>query len=45
VLAAGAVAPRLARIRGASAFGRYGTAAVYIGLGVFAAATGSRNAK
>jgi threonine/homoserine/homoserine lactone efflux protein len=45
VLAAGVVAPRLARMRGASALGRYGTAAVYIGLGVFTAATGSRNAK
>ena len=39
VLAAGAAAPALGRVRG----GRYATAAVYIGLGVFTAASGSRS--
>jgi threonine/homoserine/homoserine lactone efflux protein len=42
VLAAGAAAPALGRLKGANAFGRYATAAVYIGLGVFTAASGSR---
>ena len=45
VMAAGAAAPALGRVRGVSAFGRYATAAVYIGLGVFTAASGSRGAK
>jgi threonine/homoserine/homoserine lactone efflux protein len=45
VLAVGMTAPRLARMRRASALCRYGTAAVYIGLGVFTAASGSHNTK
>jgi threonine/homoserine/homoserine lactone efflux protein len=42
VFAARAAAPALGRMKGANAFGRYATAAVYIGLGVFTAASGSR---
>jgi threonine/homoserine/homoserine lactone efflux protein len=42
VLAARAAAPALGRMKGASTFGRYATAAVYIGLGLFTAAWGSR---
>ncbi len=45
VLAAGAAAPALAELRGGVALGRWATAAVFIGLGVFAAASGSRSAK
>ena len=45
VLAAGAAAPALGTLKGASALGRYATAAVYIGLGIFTAASGSRGAK
>jgi threonine/homoserine/homoserine lactone efflux protein len=44
-LAAGFVAPRLGRMRGVGDLGRYATAAVYFGLGVFAATSGSRGAK
>lgn len=42
VLAAGIAAPALSNLKGVSALGRYATAAVYIGLGVFTAASGSR---
>ena len=45
VLAASAAAPALGKLRGAQTVGRYVTAAVYIGLGVFTAASGSRSAK
>ena len=45
VLAAGVAGPALGRLRGASGLGRYATAAVYVGLGVFTAASGSRSAK
>jgi threonine/homoserine/homoserine lactone efflux protein len=44
-LAASAVAPKLRRLRGVRAFGRYGTASAFIGLGIFTAATGSHNGK
>jgi threonine/homoserine/homoserine lactone efflux protein len=44
-LAASAVAPVLTRLRGVRAFGRYVTASAFIGLGIFAAATGSRSGK
>jgi threonine/homoserine/homoserine lactone efflux protein len=44
-LAAGLVAPRLSQLRGVGALGRYATAAVYFGLGVYAATSGSRSAK
>jgi threonine/homoserine/homoserine lactone efflux protein len=42
VLAAGIAAPALGNMKGSNALGRYLTAAVYIGLGVFTAASGSR---
>lgn len=45
VLAASAVAPALSQLRGAPAVGRYLTASAFIGLGVLAAASGSRGAK
>jgi threonine/homoserine/homoserine lactone efflux protein len=45
VLAAGVAAPALGNLRGVGAMGRYATAAVYIGLGVFTATSGSRGAK
>lgn len=44
VLAAGAAAPAMGRLKRASSFGRYITAAIYIGLGVFTAASGPRSA-
>jgi threonine/homoserine/homoserine lactone efflux protein len=44
VLAAGVVAPALGRFRAAAALGRVATAAVYIGLGIMAAASGTRGA-
>jgi threonine/homoserine/homoserine lactone efflux protein len=43
-LSAGAVAPLLGRMRGAKRAGRYVTASAFIGLGLFTAATGSRDA-
>ena len=45
VLAAGLAAPALRQLGSARAFGRYLSAAIYIGLGVFTAASGSRGAK
>ena len=45
VLAAGVAAPAMVRLKGGSALGRWATAAVFIGLGVFTAASGSRSAK
>jgi hypothetical protein len=42
-LAAGAVAPALARARGVSAMGRYLSGGAYIGLGVFTAFSGTRS--
>ena len=45
VMGAGVAAPALGRLAGASTLGRYATATVYIGLGVFTAASGSRGAK
>jgi threonine/homoserine/homoserine lactone efflux protein len=45
VLAASVVAPAMARLQGGAALGRWATAAVFIGLGVFTAASGSRGAK
>ena len=42
VLAAGAAAPMLGTLKRASALGRFATAAVYIGLGLFTAVSGSR---
>jgi threonine/homoserine/homoserine lactone efflux protein len=45
VLAAGVAAPALAGLRGGATLGRWATAAVFIGLGVFTAASGSRGAK
>jgi threonine/homoserine/homoserine lactone efflux protein len=45
VLAAGLAAPRLGRLRGGAAFGRWASAAVFIGLGIYTAASGSRAAK
>lgn len=42
VLAAGIVAPALGNLKRASALGRYLSAAVYLGLAVFTAASGSR---
>lgn len=45
VLAAGTVAPRLGKLKGARSWGRYLTAGIYFGLGLFTAATGSRSAK
>jgi hypothetical protein len=38
-------APALAGLRGGAALGRWATAAVFIGLGVLTAASGSRGAK
>lgn len=45
VFAASMVAPALSQLRGAPAVGRYLTASAFIGLGVLAAASGSRSAK
>lgn len=45
VLGAGAVAPRLARSRGAPTLGRYVTAGAFIGLGLFTAFSGARAGK
>jgi threonine/homoserine/homoserine lactone efflux protein len=45
VLAAGVAAPALGRLKRASAWGRYATAAVYIGLGLVTAASGPRGTK
>ena len=45
VLAAGVAAPAMARLQGGAALGRWATAAVFIGLGVFTAASGSRSPK
>lgn len=45
VLAAGAAAPALGHLKRGRASGRYLTAAIYIGLGLFTAASGSRGAK
>ncbi|HCE09452.1 MAG TPA: LysE family translocator [Oxalobacteraceae bacterium] len=45
VLAAGAFAPLLARLRGARNLGRYLKAGAFIGLGIFTAASGARSAK
>jgi threonine/homoserine/homoserine lactone efflux protein len=44
-IAAGAIAPLLARARGVCALGRYFTASAFIGLGVFAAVAGARDGK
>lgn len=44
-LAAGSIAPVLARTRGVRTLGRYLTGGALIGLGVFAAIAGSRNGK
>lgn len=44
-LAAGAVAPMLARVRGVRSLGRYLTGGAFIGLGVFTALGGPRNGK
>ena len=44
-MAAGAVAPMLARARGADALGRYVTGGAFIGLGVLTAVSGSRSGK
>ena len=44
-LAAGAVAPILARAQGAKALGRYVTGSAFIGLGVLTAVSGSRSGK
>jgi threonine/homoserine/homoserine lactone efflux protein len=44
-LAAGAVAPMLARARGVRSLGRYLTGGAFIGLGVFTALGGPRNGK
>ncbi len=45
VLAAGIAAPALGNLRRAGSLGRCLTAAIYIGLGVFTAASGSRGAR
>ena len=45
VLAAGAVALSLGQLMEARALGRYASAVVYIGLGIFTAVSGSRSAK
>lgn len=45
VLAAGVAAPALGGLRRARSLDRYLTAAVYIGLGLFTAASGSRFAR
>lgn len=42
VLAAGMAAARLGRSRGGRPWGRYATAATFVGLGVYTAATGTR---
>ena len=44
-LAAGAVAPALARARGARAAGRYVTGGAFIGLGLYTALAGARSTK
>jgi threonine/homoserine/homoserine lactone efflux protein len=44
-LAAGAVAPALARARGVRAISRYLTGGAFIGLGVFTALAGARSGK
>ena len=44
-MAAGAVAPLLARARGADAVGRYVTGGAFIGLGVLTAVSGARSGK
>ncbi|WP_334187711.1 LysE family translocator [Noviherbaspirillum sp.] len=44
VLAANAAAPAFANLKGIGAAGRYATASVFIGLGVFTAASGSNTA-
>ena len=45
VLAAGVVAPTLGNFKGAGRLGRCAAATVYFGLGIFAAASGSRGAR
>jgi threonine/homoserine/homoserine lactone efflux protein len=45
VLVSGAAAPAMARLQGAAALGRWASAAVFIGLGIFTAASGSRSTK
>jgi threonine/homoserine/homoserine lactone efflux protein len=45
VLAASAAAPAMARLQGGAPLARWATAAVFIGLGLFTAASGSRGAK
>ena len=45
VMAAGMAAPAMARLQGGASLGRWATAVVFIGLGVFTAASGSRSAK
>lgn len=45
VLAANAAAPAFANLKGIGAAGRYATASVFIGLGVFTAASGSHTSK
>ncbi len=45
VLAAGVAAPALARFGSAAALGRWASASVFIGLGVFTAVSGTRSAK
>jgi threonine/homoserine/homoserine lactone efflux protein len=45
VLAAGLVAPALGKVNGASRIGRRAAAAVYIGLGIYAAVSGGRGAR
>jgi len=45
VLAAGVAAPALGRLKGAASVGRYVTAAIYVGLGLFTAASGSRGTR
>lgn len=45
VLAAGAVAPLLGRMRGAGSVGRYMAAGTFIGLGIFTAVSSGRGAK
>ena len=45
VLAAGMAAAAIGNVRIAPAFGRYTSAAVFIGLGIFTAASGTRGPK
>jgi len=45
VLASAALAPRLARLRGAGTVARYVSAGTYFGLGIFAVVSGSRPAR